>query len=179
MQLSELTSCGQWGLAACIISPLLETPKPYRVAVLPESPAPILASRPIHSQLSPTPSNRHYPRAKMVLALQCSARPTAMQPRAVRAPSSSSAFVGKRLPRTHLRASSQCGSRRVVRMGLFGLGLPELAVIAGVAALIFGGWAGQALGGAGRSACTALRLCWCVRRRAGRGGAPCLLHSLT
>lgn len=75
--------------------------------------------------------------AKMVLALQCSVRP-AVQPRLLRTPCSNSAFVGTKLPRTHLRASSRSSSRQVTRMGLFGLGLPELAVIAGVAALIFG-----------------------------------------
>jgi TatA/E family protein of Tat protein translocase len=37
-----------------------------------------------------------------------------------------------------LQSSHQLRSRRVVCNGLFGLGLPELAVIAGVAALVFG-----------------------------------------
>lgn len=70
------------------------------------------------------------------MQLQCSARP--QRPAALRRPCSSSAFVGSSLPRTHLRASTRQPARQVVRMGLFGLGLPELAVIAGVAALIFG-----------------------------------------
>lgn len=40
--------------------------------------------------------------------------------------------------RAPLRVSSRPAARRVAVMGLFGLGVPELAVIAGVTALIFG-----------------------------------------
>lgn len=72
----------------------------------------------------------------------CSAqRPVAaLQRRAVRASSSSSAFVGSSMRRAPLRVSSRPAARQVTVMGLFGLGVPELAVIAGVAALIFGAW---------------------------------------
>ncbi|KAL4431760.1 hypothetical protein ABPG77_002976 [Micractinium sp. CCAP 211/92] len=70
----------------------------------------------------------------------CSAqRPVAaLQRRAVRASSSSSAFMGSSMRRAPLRVSSRPAARQVTVMGLFGLGVPELAVIAGVAALIFG-----------------------------------------
>ena len=73
----------------------------------------------------------------------CSAqRPVAaLQRPAVRARSSSSAFMGSSMPRAPLRVSSRPAARQVTVMGLFGLGVPELAVIAGVVALIFGAWA--------------------------------------
>ncbi|CAL5221613.1 g3833 [Coccomyxa viridis] len=35
-------------------------------------------------------------------------------------------------------ASPRCQQRLVTRMGLFGLGIPEVAVIAGIAVLVFG-----------------------------------------
>ena len=68
---------------------------------------------------------------------------------AFRAPSTSSAFVGSSIPRAPLRASSRPAARQVTRMGLFGLGLPELAVIAGVAALIFGEYPAATRNGGG------------------------------
>jgi hypothetical protein len=42
------------------------------------------------------------------------------------------------MPRTPLRVASRPAPRQVTRMGLFGLGVPEIAVIAGVIALIYG-----------------------------------------
>ena len=72
----------------------------------------------------------------------CSARPAA--PVAARGPSSSSAFMaGRSIPRAPMRAASRPSPRQLTTKGLFGLGVPEVAVIAGVAALIFGaevGW---------------------------------------
>lgn len=74
--------------------------------------------------------------------MQCVAavRPAAaVQRPAVRSASSSSAFVGSSLRAAPLRAQTLRPARRQVCVaGLFGLGVPELAVIAGVAALIFG-----------------------------------------
>ncbi|PSC71949.1 YIPF6-like protein [Micractinium conductrix] len=67
----------------------------------------------------------------------CSARPAA--PVAARGPSSSSAFMaGRSIPRAPMRAASRPSPRQLTTKGLFGLGVPEVAVIAGVAALIFG-----------------------------------------
>lgn len=73
--------------------------------------------------------------------MQCTAqaRPLAAARVAPRAPSSSSAFAGGcRLHAARLSLQARSPRRQVTRMGLFGLGVPELAVIAGVAALIFG-----------------------------------------
>lgn len=66
--------------------------------------------------------------------------PCATPVRAVaRAPSSTSAFMGHTMPQQRLRlAAPRPTCRQVTRMGLFGLGVPELAVIAGVVALIYG-----------------------------------------
>eukprot|EP00193_Tetraselmis_chui_P015772 CAMPEP_0177787108 /NCGR_PEP_ID=MMETSP0491_2-20121128/21293_1 /TAXON_ID=63592 /ORGANISM="Tetraselmis chuii, Strain PLY429" /LENGTH=151 /DNA_ID=CAMNT_0019308389 /DNA_START=164 /DNA_END=619 /DNA_ORIENTATION=+ len=55
----------------------------------------------------------------------------------------SQSLTGTPLPRTfrHIPARRDVGHvprRNVVRMGLFGLGVPEIAVIAGVAAVLFG-----------------------------------------
>ena len=69
----------------------------------------------------------------MVMAMHTAAAQRAMP----RAPSSSSAFVGRTLPQQRLLAAPR-PVRQVTRMGLFGLGVPELAVIAGVVALIYG-----------------------------------------
>lgn len=51
---------------------------------------------------------------------------------------SRSSLGGAMVPRTHLRIAARQPSRNVTVMGLFGLGVPELAVIAGVVALIYG-----------------------------------------
>lgn len=73
----------------------------------------------------------------MQCAAQC--RPVAaVQRPALRPASSSSAFVGNSLRVAPLRAQTRPAARQVCVAGLFGLGVPELAVIAGVAALIFG-----------------------------------------
>ena len=72
------------------------------------------------------------------LSARCRPCPAAAAAQRPRAPSSSSAFVGSSLPRVHLRAQARRAPRQVTRMGLFGLGVPELAVIAGVVALIYG-----------------------------------------
>ena len=62
-----------------------------------------------------------------------------MVPRAaLRAPSSCSGFMGHSMPQQGLRLAAPRPTREVTRMGLFGLGVPELAVIAGVVALIYG-----------------------------------------
>ncbi len=66
---------------------------------------------------------------------------------AVRAPSSSSTFMGFTMPQQRLRLAAPRPARQVTRMGLFGLGVPELAVIAGVVALIYGKHHDQALAG--------------------------------
>lgn len=84
------------------------------------------------------PRFQQRPAATMASCVQ-QCRPVAVAQRpALRAPSRSSAFAGSSIPRTHLRASTRPAARRMTTMGLFGLGVPELAVIAGVAALIFG-----------------------------------------
>ena len=57
---------------------------------------------------------------------------------AARVPSSSSAFIGHSMPQQGMRLAAPRPTRQVTRMGLFGLGVPELAVIAGVVALIYG-----------------------------------------
>ncbi len=94
--------------------------------------------------------------------MQCSAqcRPVA----AVQRPAlrSSSAFVGSSLRVAPLRAQTRPAQRQVCVAGLFGLGVPELAVIAGVAALIFGEWALERL---------AARLGQCRRRLDGAAAA--------
>lgn len=73
-----------------------------------------------------------------VLRVQCqAARPLAAAAAQRRAPApSSSRFAGVSVPRAAPRVRSR--PRQVAVAGLFGLGVPELAVIAGVAALIFG-----------------------------------------
>ena len=89
----------------------------------------------IHS-ISTTP-NLRLTLTKMVLAMRnmtCSAAPRVV----ARAPSSSSAFMGHTVPQQHLRLAAPRPTRQVTRMGLFGLGVPEIAVIAGVIALIYG-----------------------------------------
>jgi hypothetical protein len=75
----------------------------------------------------------------MASCVQCRAVASAARPAAGRAPPSSSAFIGGSSGlRAPLRASSRPPARRVAVQGLFGLGVPEIAVIAGVTALIFG-----------------------------------------
>lgn len=71
------------------------------------------------------------------------------------------AMVGLSLPRSPLRAALPQRARQVTVNGLFGLGVPELAVIAGVAAIIFGeagGRAGRPLGGRAAASCRRCRL---------------------
>ncbi len=46
-------------------------------------------------------------------------------------------FSGAQLPHARFTASRR-PCRHVTRMGLFGLGVPELAVIVGITALVFG-----------------------------------------
>lgn len=76
--------------------------------------------------------------AAMASAVQF--RPAAMAAaRPARALSSSSVVIrGSAILRSPLRLPSRPAARQVTTMGLFGLGVPELAVIAGVAAVIFG-----------------------------------------
>jgi Sec-independent protein translocase protein TatA len=65
-------------------------------------------------------------------------QPCVSPPRAaLRAASTSSSFVGQQLVQQRLLATPR-PARQVTRMGLFGLGVPEIAVIAGVVALIYG-----------------------------------------
>lgn len=54
-----------------------------------------------------------------------------------RVPSSSSSFIGRNISSQRIIAAPR-PTRQVTRMGLFGLGAPEIAVIAGVVALIYG-----------------------------------------
>lgn len=76
--------------------------------------------------------------SKMALCSAAQCRPLP-QRASLRVPSSSSGFLGAgSIPRAPLRAVSRPAARQVKVSGLFGLGVPELAVIAGVAALIFG-----------------------------------------
>lgn len=72
----------------------------------------------------------------MVMALNM--QRTVVPRAALRAPSSSSAFMGHTVPQQGLRLAAPRPTRQVTRMGLFGLGVPEIAVIAGVVALIYG-----------------------------------------
>lgn len=47
-------------------------------------------------------------------------------------------FAGRAMSSTHLRINTRQAPRQVTTMGIFGLGAPELAVIAGVVLLIYG-----------------------------------------
>jgi len=69
----------------------------------------------------------------MVTAIRCAAAQRAP----LRTPSSSSAFFGRTMHQQRILAAPR-PARQVTRMGLFGLGAPEIAVIAAVVALIYG-----------------------------------------
>ena len=76
----------------------------------------------------------------MASCVQCKPMAVAAaRPAPRRALSSSSAFIGgSSIPRSPMRMAPRPSARQVTVNALFGLGVPELAVIAGVAALIFG-----------------------------------------
>jgi hypothetical protein len=74
-------------------------------------------------------------------ALSCRSVPRCSVPRpTARLTYSKGSLAGTAMPTSHLRTTGRNATRRVTTMGLFGLGVPELAVIAGVVALIYGEW---------------------------------------